>query len=948
MSIRSVVAVRKTSGPREAAQLGVTLLAVALAYIALAKLGLMLASVHPSATPIWPPTGFAIAALLLWGNRMWPALFVGAFIANALTAGTLVTSTAIATGNTLEALIITGLARRWSGGVKSFDTPGGVVVFALIAATTGTVLSSIVGVVALCAAGVAPWENFADIWATWWLGNLAGGLVVAPLVVLWVRPAEKHGWAESLVVYAVTVAVGLVAFSPVLGPSSYRMPLSFLAIVPLVWAGLRRGQRETATVAFVLSCFALWGVLMGDGPFTAATVNDSTLRLIAFMIGTTVPSLALAADAAERRRVETMLRGQQQGLRAMFNQALVGIVETDPMGRIASVNERFCEIIQRPSDQIIGRRMQELTDPDDFTRDDVQFREIATKGGGFVLDKRYVRPDGTRVWVRNNVAAITGPDGKVTRLLTVSEDVTDRRRAREELERLVRERTAALADSEGRFRLIVESVADYALYMIDAEGRVTAWNAGAERVMGHAESQILGRHYRLFFTDEDRARGEPERALAEAAAKGRFESEGWRVRKDGTRFWASALLQPIRDSDGKLLGFAKITRDITERRESTEALEQAREQLFQAQKLEAVGQLTGGVAHDFNNILAVILSGVALIERQVGENPRLRHLLTEIRQAARRGEHVTKQLLTFSRRQALKPEVVDVAKRLNDMFDLLDRLLGDSIRVEMRVDRDVRPVEVDASQLELALLNVCLNARDAMPRGGTLIVSARNAGDMVAISVADTGIGMPEEVRSRVFEPFFTTKEIGKGSGLGLSQAYGFAQQSGGRIEIESAPGKGTTVTLHLPAARPVAAPAEEPQRARSDVRASGTILVIEDDVSLAAVTAALIEDSGYTVKLAHSAAAAIEELEGKNAGRIDAVFSDIVMPGGMNGFELARKIRSQYPHIPILLTTGYSGAASPSQVAGVEVMAKPYDPDKVVAVLGELIAQAKRTAPAT
>jgi CheY-like chemotaxis protein len=377
-------------------------------------------------------------------------------------------------------------------------------------------------------------------------------------------------------------------------------------------------------------------------------------------------------------------------------------------------------------------------------------------------------------------------------------------------------------------------------------------------------------------------------------------------------------------------------------------LEQAREQLFQSQKLEAVGQLTGGVAHDFNNILAVILSGVALLERQVGENARLRHLLTEIRQAARRGEHVTKQLLTFSRRQALKPEVVDVVKRLRDMFDLLDRLLGDAIRVEMKVEKNVSPVEVDSSQLELALLNICLNARDAMPRGGTLLIAAKNVGDMVAISVADTGVGMAEEVRSRVFEPFFTTKEVGKGSGLGLSQAYGFAQQSGGRIEIDSAPGKGTTVTLHLPAARTAAAPAEEPPRARSDGQESGTILVIEDDVSLAAVTAALIEDSGYTVKVAHSAAAAIDELSAQGNGEIDAVFSDIVMPGGMNGFELARKIRTDHPRIPVLLTTGYAGAASPSQVAGVEVIAKPYDPDRVVAVLSELIAEARRAAAAT
>jgi PAS domain S-box-containing protein len=724
------------------------------------------------------------------------------------------------------------------------------------------------------------------------------------------------------------------------------MPLAFLAIVPLVWTGLRHGQRDTATVAFVLSCFALWGVLAGGGPFAAPTTNDSMLRLIAFTIGTTVPSLALAADAAERRRVEAVLRGQQQDLRAMFNQALVGIVETDPEGRIASVNERFCDIIQRPPDQIIGRRMQELTDPEDLTRDDVLFREIAIKGGGFALDKRYVRPGGERVWVRNNVSAITGPDGKVARFLTVSEDVTDRRRAREELERLVQERTAALADSEGRFRLIVESVADYALYMLDPDGCVTAWNAGAERVKGYGSAEILGQHFRCFYSEEEREAGEPERALAIAAAEGRHEAEGWRVRKDGSRFWASSLIQPILGKDGTLVGFAKITRDITERRESSQALEQAREQLFQSQKLEAVGQLTGGVAHDFNNILAVILSGVALIERQVGDNARLRHLLTEIRRAARRGEHVTKQLLSFSRRQPLKPEVVDVAKRLGDMFDLLDRLLGDSIRVEMKVAPDVRPVEVDASQLELALLNICLNARDAMPRGGTLVISAKNVGETVSIAVADTGIGMAEDVRSRVFEPFFTTKEIGKGSGLGLSQAYGFAQQSGGRIELQSAPGKGTTVTLYLPATGPAVAAADELGGERKPTHASGTILVIEDDVSLAAVTAALIEDSGYAVKVAHSAAAALDELKGAKGDGIDAVFSDIVMPGGMNGFELARKIRADRPDMPILLTTGYAGTTT--QVAGVEILAKPYDPDRVVTMLAELIAETRRTAPAT
>ena len=913
-------------------------------------------SINPSATPIWPPTGFAVAAVLIWGYRVWPAILVGALVANAITAGTLATSALIAIGNTLEAISIGWLVTRWSGGAKTFETPAGVVTFALICAASGTVLSASIGVLTLSVAGFAPWPDFGAIWITWWLGNLAGALVIAPLVVLWMRPADRTNPWEVAAAYAVAAAIGLAAFSPLLDPSSWRTPLSFIAILPLLWAGLRIGPRVTATIAVVLSGFALWGALAGGSPFAAPTVNESMLRLIVFMIASTVPSLALAADVAMRRGVEAALRGQQEDLRAMFNQALVGIVETGPDGRIATVNDRFCEILQRPASEIIGRRMQELTDPEDFSRDDQLFRKVSIEGGGFVLDKRYIRPDGSRVWVRNNISAIMGPDGKVIRLLTVSDDVTERRRSRAELERVVEERTAALADTQRRLRLLIESVTDYAIYMLDPEGRITNWNAGAQRIKGYTSAEVVGEHFSRFYTEEDRAAGEPERAISIAIERGRYEAEGWRVRKDGSRFWANAIVHPIRDETGTLVGFAKITRDVTERREANKALEEAREQLFQAQKLEAVGQLTGGVAHDFNNILAVILSGVALIERQAGANDRLRHLLAEIRQAARRGEGVTKQLLTFSRRQPLRPEVVDVAKRLREMFDLLDRLLGDSIHIKIDLADDLRPIEVDASQLELAILNVCLNARDAMPRGGSLTVSARNENSrdtesgevkrMVEIAVTDTGVGMSDEVRARVFEPFYTTKEIGKGSGLGLSQAYGFAQQSGGTIAIESAPNKGTTVTFRLPVANMQAEPAREPRDRAPDARESGTILVIEDDLSLAAVTAALIEDSGFTVKVAHSAAAAIDLLTDEENGQIDAVFSDIVMPGGMNGYDLARKIRREHPAIPVLLTTGYAGAANPTIIAGVQVMTKPYDPDRVVAVLSDLIAQARQASP--
>ena len=390
------------------------------------------------------------------------------------------------------------------------------------------------------------------------------------------------------------------------------------------------------------------------------------------------------------------------------------------------------------------------------------------------------------------------------------------------------------------------------------------------------------------------------------------------MRKDGTRFWASVVIDPIRDETGTLIGFAKITRDITERREGQMRLEQTREQLFQSQKMEAIGKLTGGIAHDFNNLLTVILGGADMAERMAADNERLRRILGNMRHAVKRGETLTKQLLAFSRRQTLKPQVIDLHEQIRIICDMLGRSLRGDIEIVSEVAADVSPIEVDPSELELALLNVGLNARDAMPQGGKLRITARNdeprahaPSECVAISVSDTGIGIPDEIKHRVIEPFFTTKDVGKGSGLGLSQAYGFATQSGGSMAIDSRSGEGTTVTFHLPMAKSLprrVAPVE----ATTVMSGKGTILVVEDDPGIAELAVSLLEDAGYSARLAVTAQAAIDELE---QHKVDAMFSDIMLPGGMNGAELAHFVRSKFPDVGILLATGYAEAAT-SQLA--------------------------------
>ena len=374
------------------------------------------------------------------------------------------------------------------------------------------------------------------------------------------------------------------------------------------------------------------------------------------------------------------------------------------------------------------------------------------------------------------------------------------------------DRLMASLSEDGRYRLLVESVTDYAIYMLDPDGIVSSWNPGAQRFKGYEPSEIIGRHFSCFYTEEDRRDGLPERALATAAREGRFESEGWRVRKDGTRFWTGVVIDPIRTPSGLLIGFAKVTRDLTERKQAQEALEQAREALFQSQKMEAIGQLTGGIAHDFNNLLSAVLGSLELLRKRMPDDPRLVRLLDNAVQAAQRGTSLTQRMLSFARRQELKPEPVDLPALVAGMSELLRTSLGPSVTVEMRFPPALKPVLADSNQLELALLNLAVNARDAMPKGGPLVISAREdrlppdqcnlrPGLFVCLSVIDRGVGMDEATLAKAMDPFFTTKGVGKGTGLGLSMVHGMAEQSGGCLVLTSREGEGTTAELWLPIA---------------------------------------------------------------------------------------------------------------------------------------------------
>jgi PAS domain S-box-containing protein len=495
----------------------------------------------------------------------------------------------------------------------------------------------------------------------------------------------------------------------------------------------------------------------------------------------------------------------------------------------------------------------------------------------------------------------------------------------------------------GAYERLVQSVVDYAIFMLDREGHVISWNSGAERIKGYSADEIIGEHFSRFYTPEDLEADVPKEALRAAREEGRFTAEGWRVRKDGSRFWAMVVMDPIRDDDGEIIGFAKVTRDMTEKREAQLELERSQEALFQSQKMQAVGQLTGGLAHDFNNLLTGITGSLDLMKIRLaqGRVNELDRYITAAQGAASRAATLTHRLLAFSRQQTLEPKVTDANKLIAGMEELVRRTAPE-IEIETVFAAGLWPCFCDQNQLENAILNLCINARDAMPDGGRITIETANTwidrigamerdmprGQYVAICVTDTGVGMPPDVIARAFDPFFTTKPIGKGTGLGLSMIYGFAKQSDGQVRIYSELGHGTTVKIYLP--RHHGEGSEKVvEKVASDVpgaQAGETVLVVDDEPTVRMLIGDTLGELGYEFLEAADAASGLKILQ--SGAKIDLLITDVGLPGGMNGKQMADAARQTRPNLKVLFITGYAENATISNGhlgAGMQVMSKPF-----------------------
>jgi PAS domain S-box-containing protein len=798
---------------------GLEIAIVAIVYIGVARTSLLV----PAAvqTPLWPPTGMALAIILLRGYRIWPAVLVGSFSATVITTGVLTAQgPAIAIGTTLAALAGARVVNYWSYGTKTFFTPLGIARFVLIAFVPTAMLGTAGAISGQLFNTELDFNALAVTSAIWWLTDAVGSIIIAPVIVLWatspLRASTKLELAETAGIILAAATVGAIAFLPVTIGSlkvllPYQSVCGFLILLPLMWACLRGNQRAAATAALIFCGLAAWGFVDANG---AASSPISLLLLLALAISISIAPLFLSTV-------------------------------------VAVYNDRQNYLLS------------------ELSRAKLDFEQTQT----------------------------------------------------------------VLKSTKRRFQIFLESVSDYAIFVLDSSGHVSSWNSTAQQIIGYATQEIVGKHFSIFYRPDERRAGVPNRALELAVQKGRHEMEGWRIRKNGTPFFVTGVLTAIHDDDSNLLGFASVIRDATERRNTQEKLVEAREQLAMAQKMEAIGKLTGGIAHDFNNLLMIIGGSAQLFKRLL--DPKLPRAIEALQSAAKRGETLTRQLLTFSRRQHLSPTVVDLNASIRNLRPMIESSLRGNIVYKETINPNLWPVKVDLAELELAIVNIAVNARDAMPNGGVFALTAENVtvnnssgqdgqnGDFVAIEFGDSGTGIPPDLLSKIFDPFFTTKEVGKGSGLGLSQVYGFAHQSGGTVRAESKVGLGTAVTIYLPSYAGVAIDA--PKISETARTPRPMVLIVDDSAEVAEVTSSLFEHLGYDTVYCDSAEAALRLLA--DGSKIDLVFSDIVMPGTIDGVGLAGEVQARYPHLPVILTTGYSDAAQAAPPS-LPILRKPFDAD--------------------
>ena len=907
-----------------------SILLLALAYFVAAKLGLRLASVNKYATAVWPPTGIALAFLLLRGYRLWPGVLIGAFLANLTTGDTItlngtLASLGIATGNTLEAWLGAHLVNRFASGHRAFDCARDVFRFAALAAFVSTMVSATVGVTSLSLFGLAKWLDAPGIWLTWWVGDAGGDLVFAPALILWSvdwRLRWNRAWAleAGLVVLALCV-LALAALTNVFTPGvPAHLGLAFLCAPALLWAAFRFGPRETAAAMLLVSGFAIWGWLHGmiAGEFSPAYV---LLELQAYLGVTSLTILAVAAEVFQRKQQLIKLELQDEAVRRQTRLLdLAHVLVRDIDDRITSWNPGAERLYGFSQAEAIGQVSHALLRTR-FPQPIEQIRAKLFATGGWQGELEHRTRDGREVVVASFWALDRDKTGEPQAILEVNNEITELKRAEE---------------AQLRLAAIVESSDDAMMIAKTLDGVITSWNSGAERMYGYGAQEVIGRPISILSPP---GHDEEMPATLERIRRGEniehFETK--RRRKDGTLIDVSLTVSSIKSQTGEITGASIVARDVTDRN-------RLEEQFRQAQKLESIGVLAGGIAHDFNNLLLAILgnASLALDDRTLPHT--VRHELQEVVLASERAAELVRQLLVYAGKGVFAIKPVNLGKVVHEITHLIQSSIPKKIDLRFDLASDVPPVAADSGQIQQLVMNLIINAAEAIGENtGTVLVAvgAREidqsylrdvfgAGEImpgwhVVLGVRDTGCGMNDRTKSRIFDPFFTTKFTGRG--LGLAAALGIVRRHQGAIKVHSTPHRGTTFEVLLPVMEGRPAPSES-AALPGKPSGNGAILVVDDETLVGRTAKAALEHHGYEVILAKSGHEGIELFESR-ASEIALVLLDMNMPmmGGETAFEQLKKIR---PDVRVIVTSGYNEERAVERFGGKRVagfIQKPYTP---------------------
>ena len=790
-------------------------LVLAAAYFVVARIGLRYATIGPSISPVWPPTGLAVAALVILGPGYWPAILLGAFLANATTSIPILAAAGIACGNATEATVAAYLFRSQAGQHPALDDLLSVRTLVGVAAPVGALASATIGVTSLWLAGLVSGSGVWSALSLWWAGDYLGALVVAPVFLTWAGPAGAPIGRRTALELSLLVGGAVLATMAMFGsllPASLLAPAQYpyLLFPFVIGAALRFGPRGASLLTMTVATLAIGYTVWGGGPFVMQTVPSTDAALLLYVGILAITGLSLGPATTRHERAERALREA--------NEHLAAVIQSSPL----------------------------------------------------------------------------------------------------------------------------------AIYTLDPRSTVLTWNRAAEALYGWQAAELIGRPLPTIGHDvEDHGRLR-DRVLRGESLRG---VEVTRRRKDGTSVNISLSVAPLHDAAGRVTGMLSLAADVTEMR-------QLEVQYRQAQKMEAVGRLAGGIAHDFNNLLTAIIGTTALVLEDLGLESRARLDIQEIEKAAKRAAGLTRQLLIFSRQQVLEPRALDLNALVGNLEKMLHRLIGEDIELRTKQATALGAVRADPGQLEQAIVNLVVNARDAMPQGGRLTIETADVeldrgyvaghvptqpGPYVLLAISDTGVGMDGATKARLFEPFFTTKEPGRGTGLGLATVYGIVKQSGGYIWTYSELGHGTTFKIYLPR---VAETPEAPESTTSPptpVRGSETLLVVEDQEEVRKLTKRVLEARGYTVLAARNGAEALE-IVAQHPSKIHLMITDVVMPG-MNGRELAQHARARRSYLKVLYVSGYTGEAVLQHrllEPGVAFLQKPFTPDVLARKTREVLDNTK------